>query len=52
MTENPADRIVLYTHGYTGLRHHFLRSSIAEDILNHATVPVLMMPLRNEAVAN
>ena len=37
-----ADLIVLYTHGHTGLRH-LLQGSVAEDILNHAPVPVLIL---------
>lgn len=37
-----ADLIVLYTHGYTGLQH-FLQGSVAEDVLNHSKVPVLIM---------
>ncbi|GAB2515549.1 universal stress protein [Spirosoma aerophilum] len=37
-----ADLIVLYTHGYKGLRH-LLSGSVAEDVLNHTTRPVLIM---------
>ncbi|MBO0935806.1 universal stress protein [Fibrella sp. HMF5335] len=37
-----ADLIVLYTHGHTGLRH-LLTGSVAEDVVNHADVPVLIM---------
>ncbi|RYF66555.1 MAG: universal stress protein, partial [Cytophagaceae bacterium] len=37
-----ADLILLYTHGYKGLRHLF-SGSVAEDVLNHADVPVLIM---------
>lgn len=37
-----ADLIVLYTHGHTGLRHLF-SGSVAEDVLNHADIPVLIM---------
>ena len=40
--ERQADLIVLYTHGHTGLRH-FLQGSMAEDILNHAPLPVLIL---------
>ncbi len=40
--ERQADLIVLFTHGHTGLRH-LLQGSVAEDILNHASVPVLIM---------
>ncbi|XWW43608.1 universal stress protein [Fibrella sp. USSR17] len=37
-----ADLIVLYTHGRKGLYHLFV-GSVAEDVLNHASVPVLIM---------
>ncbi|QIP15139.1 universal stress protein [Spirosoma aureum] len=37
-----ADLIVLFTHGYKGLRH-FLSGSVAEDVLNHTARPVLVM---------
>ena len=40
--ERKADLLVLYTHGHTGLRH-LLQGSVAEDILNHAPVPVLIL---------
>ncbi len=40
--EVKADLIVLFTHGYKGL-HHLLSGSVAEDVLNHATMPVLIM---------
>lgn len=40
--EAKADLIVLFTHGYKGLRH-LLSGSVAEDVLNHATMPVLIM---------
>ncbi|GAB2583701.1 universal stress protein [Spirosoma areae] len=43
-TERQADLIVLYTHGHKGLRH-LLQGSVAEDVLNHATIPVLIMHL-------
>ncbi len=49
--ERGADLIVLYTHGHTGLRH-LLQGSVAEDVLNHATPPVLIMQLHTEAVEN
>lgn len=44
--ERKADLIVLYTHGYTGVRH-LLQGSVAEDVLNHATVPVLILQLKS-----
>ncbi|WP_020604885.1 universal stress protein [Spirosoma spitsbergense] len=37
-----ADLIVLFTHGHKGIRH-LLSGSVAEDVLNHATMPVLVM---------
>ena len=49
--EREADLIVVYTHGYTGLRH-LVQGSVAEEMLNHATVPVLIMPLNRAAVAH
>ncbi|GAB4048907.1 universal stress protein [Spirosoma litoris] len=40
--EIKSDLIVLYTHGHTGLRH-WIEGSVAEDVLNHSTQPVLIM---------
>lgn len=40
--EVDADLIVLFTHGYKGIRH-FLSGSVAEDVLNHTEKPVLVM---------
>lgn len=37
-----ADLIVLYTHGHKGLQH-LLAGSVAEDVLNHTSQPVLIM---------
>ncbi|MEZ0487329.1 universal stress protein [Fibrella aquatica] len=37
-----ADLVVVYTHGHTGL-YHLFTGSVAEDVLNHANVPVLIM---------
>lgn len=45
-TERQADLLVLYTHGYTGLRH-LLQGSVAEDILNSAPLPVLILRINN-----
>lgn len=42
--ERKADLIVLFTHGHAGLRH-LLEGSVAEDVLNHAPVPVLILQL-------
>ncbi|MGA0555320.1 universal stress protein [Larkinella sp. VNQ87] len=40
--EVKADLIVLYTHGHKGLQH-WIRGSVAEDVLNHSSIPVLIM---------
>lgn len=40
--EVKADLIVVFTHGYKGLRH-LLAGSVAEDVLNHTKIPVLVM---------
>ncbi|MVM33935.1 universal stress protein [Spirosoma sp. HMF4905] len=39
-----ADLVVLFTHGHTGLRH-WIEGSVAEDVLNHASMSVLIMRL-------
>lgn len=44
-----ADLIVLGTHGRRGLSHLF-QGSIAEDVANHALIPVLTLPLEAEHV--
>lgn len=44
--EREADLIVVYTHGRTGLRH-LLQGSVADDVLNHAPVPVLILQLQD-----
>ena len=49
--ERNADLIVVYTHGHTGLRH-FLQGSTAEDILNHAPVPVLILRINDQPSHN
>lgn len=46
-TSKKADLIVLGTHGRRGLRH-LLQGSIAEAVVNHASVAVLTLPLRSE----
>lgn len=45
--EKKADLIVLGTHGWRGL-HHLLQGSLAEDVANHAPIPVLTLPVRSE----
>ena len=44
-----ADVIVVGTHGRTGVWRTLL-GSVAEDVLRHATRPVLIVPLREAAV--
>lgn len=44
--ERQADLIVLFTHGRTGLSH-LLQGSVAEDILNHAPLPVLILRIKS-----
>ncbi len=39
--EGGHDLIVMGTHGYTGVKHVFL-GSVAERVIRHATVPVLV----------
>jgi nucleotide-binding universal stress UspA family protein len=39
-----ADLVVLFTHGHKGLQRLF-SGSVAEDVLNHSKVPVLVMRL-------
>ena len=39
--EIEADLIVMYTHGRKGF-DHFIYGSVAEDVVNHATIPVLV----------
>lgn len=38
----PGDAIVMATHGRTGIKRWFI-GSIAEEVLRHATVPVLLV---------
>ncbi|MDB5241031.1 MAG: hypothetical protein JWP57_1656, partial [Spirosoma sp.] len=47
--EKNADLIVLGTHGRQGLGH-LLQGSIAEEVANHALIPVLTLPLQSEHV--
>lgn len=42
--EIDADLVVITTHGYTGLKHLAL-GSVAERIVRHAEVPVIVVPV-------
>ena len=42
-TEWQADYIVTATHGHTGLAH-FFEGSVAEHLIRHSSVPVLVVP--------
>lgn len=42
-----ADLIVMGTHGRTGLSH-LLMGSVAEYVIHHSKVPLLIVPLRNK----
>ena len=42
-----ADMIVVGTHSRTGI-DRFLMGSIAEDVVRHAQVPVLVVPMKGE----
>ncbi|MCB0397504.1 MAG: universal stress protein [Flavobacteriales bacterium] len=44
-----ADLIVMGTHGRTGLSH-LINGSLAEDVLNHATRPVLTLKIKEPKV--
>lgn len=45
--ETEADLIVMSSHGYTGLKRWFL-GSVAEGVLRAASVPTLMVPVKEE----
>lgn len=44
----PGDVVVMATHGRTGMRRWFI-GSIAEDVLRHSSVPVLLVRAIDEA---
>lgn len=43
----PADIIVMGSHGWTGL-DHLLLGSVAEGVVRHAPVPVLIIPIKRQ----
>ena len=47
----PGDAIVMATHGRTGVKRWFI-GSIAEEVLRHATVPVLLVRASDPTQAN
>jgi nucleotide-binding universal stress UspA family protein len=46
--EFDADLIIVGTHGRTGL-DRFLKGSVAEHVVRHSEVPVLVVPFREES---
>jgi len=49
--EHDAERIVMATHGH-GLWHRVLLGSVSEGVLRRARVPVLLVPVRDEQLAD
>lgn len=45
-SERGATHVVVGSHGHGGL-HHLLVGSVAEDLLRHAPVPVVVVPVRS-----
>lgn len=43
----PADIIIMGSHGWTGL-DHLLLGSVAEGVVRHAPVPVLIIPIKRK----
>ena len=43
--DDDAELIVVGSHGHGGL-HHLLMGSVAEDVVRHSPVPVLVVPIR------
>ncbi|PHV11826.1 universal stress protein [Chitinimonas sp. BJB300] len=46
-TNWPADIVVMGSHGWTGL-DHLLLGSVAEGVVRHAPVPVLIIPIKRK----
>jgi len=47
----PGDLIVMATHGRTGMKRWFI-GSVAEEVLRHATVPILLVRAEEPATRN
>ncbi|WP_236900619.1 universal stress protein [Elizabethkingia ursingii] len=48
VTDNTADLLIVGTHGRTGL-DHWITGSVAEHVIRHATIPVLVIPYNHQA---
>ncbi|ODM55171.1 universal stress protein [Elizabethkingia meningoseptica] len=48
IADNKADLLVVGTHGRTGI-DHWVSGSVAEHVIRHATIPVLVMPYNHRA---
>jgi len=48
VTKNTADLLIVGTHGRTGL-DHWINGSVAEQVIRHTTIPVLVMPYNHQA---
>jgi len=48
VTGNTADLLIVGTHGRTGL-DHWITGSVAEHVIRHATIPVLVIPYNHQA---
>ncbi|WP_407510894.1 universal stress protein [Elizabethkingia anophelis] len=47
VTKNTADLLIVGTHGRTGL-DHWINGSVAEKVIRHTTIPVLVMPYNHQ----
>jgi len=48
VTKNTADLLIVGTHGRTGL-DHWINGNVAEQVIRHTTIPVLVMPYNHQA---
>ncbi|PUB25248.1 nucleotide-binding universal stress UspA family protein [Elizabethkingia sp. YR214] len=48
VTGKTADLLIVGTHGRTGL-DHWITGSVAEHVIRHATIPVLVIPYNHQA---